>query len=165
MRFHPIFKWFEAWCNDEFRHGEAFALLMRADPKLLTGINKLWIRFFLVAVYATMYVRDHNRPVLYKAFGIDPTEYDFKVFDITTLITRQVFPLALDTDAPRFRALLEKMRRISAGIDATREQGGAVAAIKGLGLKIAAGITFAQLYLQPVQGNALPASVRLQPVW
>jgi magnesium-protoporphyrin IX monomethyl ester (oxidative) cyclase len=165
QRFHPIFKWFEAWCNDEFRHGEAFALLMRADPKLLSGYNKLWIRFFLVAVYATMYVRDHNRPVLYKAFGIDPTEYDFKVFNITTLITRQVFPIALDTDAPQFRALLEKMREISAKIDATNETGGALAGIKRAGLKLQAGTTFLRLYLQPVEHNEAPATVRLQPVW
>ncbi len=165
FRFHPIFNWFEEWCNDEFRHGEAFAMLMRSDPKLLSGYNKLWIRFFLVAVYATMYVRDHNRPVLYKAFGIDPTEYDFKVFNICTEITRQVFPLALDTDAPRFRALLEEMRTISAGMEAAAKQGGLLGGLKRIGLTLAAGVTFARLYFQPVQRSELPATIRLQPAW
>jgi magnesium-protoporphyrin IX monomethyl ester (oxidative) cyclase len=165
MRFHPIFKWFQEWCNDEFRHGEAFALLMRADPKLLSGYNKLWIRFFLVAVYTTMFVRDHNRPALYEAFGIDPTEYGFKVFNITTEITGQVFPLKLDTDAPKFRALLEKMRGISAGMDAARAEGGIIGGIKRFGLTLAAATTSVRLYTQPVQSTALPASVRLQPAW
>ena len=165
QRFHPIFKWFEEWCNDEFRHGEAFALLMRSDPRLLTGLNMLWIRFFLVAVYATMYVRDHNRPILYDAFGIDPTEYGFTVFGITNQITRQVFSITLDTDAPKFRALLESMRKIAGGIDAARKQGGVMGTVKRLGLSAAAAFTFLRLYIHPAEHSALPTSVRLQPVW
>ncbi len=164
-RFHPIFKWFEAWCNDEFRHGEAFALLMRSDPKLLTGLNRLWIRFFLVAVYTTMYVRDHTRPALYKAFGIDPTDYDFKVFRLTTEITRQVFPLVIDADAPRFRVLLDQMLDISRRLDAARAAGGLGGRLRRYGLTLAAGVTFARLYFQPAADSPLPATIRLQPAW
>jgi magnesium-protoporphyrin IX monomethyl ester (oxidative) cyclase len=164
-RFHPIFRWFERWCNDEFRHGESFALILRANPHLLRGGNLLWIRFFLLAVYATMYVRDHTRPMLHEAMGLDSATYDYQVFGITTEITKQVFPIALDTDHPSFRSGLEKLFLLSKGNDLAKKQGGLAGKLKQAWYVSRAAAVFARLYLLPVKRQELSDKVRMAPAW
>ncbi len=164
-KFHPIFDWFEEWCNDEFRHGEAFAMLMRADPKLLEGHNKLWIRFFLLSVYATMYVRDHARPVFHKALGVDPTQYDYEVFEICNQIARQVYPVELDINDPAFRRQMENLRLAAGRIEDGKAQGGLSGLAKRASGMAGAGWAFARMYFHRPKKNPLPATIRLQPAW
>lgn len=164
-RFHPIFRWFERWCNDEFRHGESFALILRANPHLLRGVNLLWVRFFLLAVYATMFVRDHTRPMLHEAMGLDSETYDYNVFQITTEITKQVFPIALDTDNPRFRSGLEKLFAISKNHDLAKKQGSVLGKLKQIWFVSQAVVVFCKLYLLPVKKQTLTANVRMDPAW
>ncbi len=165
LRFHPIFQWFEKWCNDEFRHGEAFALLMRANPKLLTGGNVYWAKFFQLAVFATMFVRDHARPEFHKALGLQPDDYDMRVFRITTDICKQVFPVTLDIDNPAFMAGLKRLLAISNKLDEARGATGLGGRARRLGLQAQAGLAFARLYFMRGKKAELPADVRMAPAW
>lgn len=164
-RFHPIFKWFKEWCNDEFRHGEAFALLMRANPQLLQGVNRLWIRFFQLAVFATMFVRDHNRPEFHRALGIDPVQYGMDVFRITTDISRQVFPVLIDVENPAFLAGLKRVQALAVRIEEARARGGVLGRVRMLGLQARVALEMVRLYLVPPTQNALPADPRRVPAW
>jgi magnesium-protoporphyrin IX monomethyl ester (oxidative) cyclase len=164
-RVHPIFDWFENWCNDEFRHGEAFAVLMRVQPEVLRGVNKLWIRFFLLAVFSTMYVRDHLREDFYRAIGWDPTEYDFEVFRKTTHIARQVFPLALDVDNPRFRERLDRMAENTRAMHASAGDAGLGAKLRRARLALGNAAAFAGLFFMRTLPNTPPADVRMEPMY
>ncbi len=162
-RFHPIFKWFREWCNDEFSHGEAFALLMKTDPKLTsTRVNKAWIKFFLTAFCATMYIRDHQRPAFHAALGIDPDEYAHEVFRKTFEISKQSFPLMLDIDHPRWQRTLEAMQRANLDL-AEAEANGKF--FKKIGAKMRAAAAFASLYMIPAKHHDINEVTRLEPAY
>ena len=165
-RFHPIFKWFEEWCNDEFGHGEAFALLMKTDPKLTRGVNAYWIKFFLTAVYATMFIRDHQRPAFHKALGIDPDWFAQSVFTKCSEISKQVFPLTLDIDNPRWMKNLRKLQRANADLAEAGKAPGKLAALpKRIGAQARAVAAFVALLTIPSIKNEVPATTRLEPAY
>ena len=163
-RFHPIFKWFREWCNDEFSHGEAFALIMKTDPKLTTSFgNKLYIKFFLTAVYMTMWVRDHARPEFHKALDVDIDWYDQEVFRITSEISLQIFPMELNIHHKRWRPNLDRMNAAFIAMDSAKRRGGIGGKLAGWAASLSAASAFVALYTIPAIKHDLPASVRLEP--
>jgi magnesium-protoporphyrin IX monomethyl ester (oxidative) cyclase len=108
-RVYPIFNFFEQWCQDENRHGDFFDALMRAQPDTLNDWKaKLWCRFFLLSVFATMYLNDVQRKDFYAALGLDAREYDKHVIKKTNETAARVFPVMLDVENPNFYAALER---------------------------------------------------------
>jgi magnesium-protoporphyrin IX monomethyl ester (oxidative) cyclase len=112
-----------------------------------------------------MYVRDHTRPMLKNAMGLDATAYDYEVFRITTEISKQVFPISLDHDLPAFRAGMTRLYELSMRMDAAKAQGGVIGKLKQAGLAVQGFATFARLYFLPVKRHDLPAQVRVAPAW
>ena len=107
-RIYPIFRFFENWCQDENRHGDFFDAIMKAQPQMLRGWQgKLWSRFFLLSVFATMYLNDIQRKDFYAAIGLDAREYDIHVIKKTNETAGRVFPVILDVESPEFYQRLD----------------------------------------------------------
>jgi magnesium-protoporphyrin IX monomethyl ester (oxidative) cyclase len=138
---------------------------MRANPHLLRGGNVYWIRFFLLAVYATMYVRDHCRPMLHQEMGLESSTYDYEVFRITNEITKQVFPVCLDIDNPAFRQGLAHLFAVQTHMNAAKERGGLMGLLLRGRWALSGALTFVRLYFLPVKHQALPEQVRMVPAW
>jgi magnesium-protoporphyrin IX monomethyl ester (oxidative) cyclase len=115
----PIFNFFENWCQDENRHGDFFDALMKAQPDTVRGpIARLWCRFFLLAVFATMYVRDVARKEFYESLGLDARTYDRMVIDKTNETSARVFPVVLDVRNDKFWERLEQLVSNNAALQA-----------------------------------------------
>ncbi|MEM6838012.1 MAG: magnesium-protoporphyrin IX monomethyl ester (oxidative) cyclase [Cyanobacteria bacterium P01_C01_bin.120] len=106
---YPIFRFFENWCQDENRHGDFFSALMKSQPQFLNDWRaRLWCRFFLLSVFATMYLNDLQRKEFYGALGLDAREYDVDVICRTNESAARVFPVTLNTEHPEFFKALDK---------------------------------------------------------
>ncbi|MEY2703177.1 MAG: Magnesium-protoporphyrin monomethyl ester (oxidative) cyclase [Bacteroidota bacterium] len=109
FRVYPIFRFFESWCQDENRHGDFFAAILKSQQHLLnTYESRLWCKFFLLSVFVTMYLNDLQRTDFYSTIGLDARQFDKHVIRKTNQSSSTLFPVVLDVDHPEFFALLDK---------------------------------------------------------
>jgi magnesium-protoporphyrin IX monomethyl ester (oxidative) cyclase len=107
-RIYPIFRFFENWCQDENRHGDFFDAIMKANPDILNDWKaRLWCRFFLLSVFATMYLNDLQRSDFYASIGLNARDYDLHVIQKTNETAGRVFPVTLNVDHPKFTELMD----------------------------------------------------------
>ncbi|ELR99137.1 magnesium-protoporphyrin IX monomethyl ester (oxidative) cyclase [Gloeocapsa sp. PCC 73106] len=163
-KIYPIFSFFENWCQDENRHGDFFDALMKAQPSILNDFKaKLWCRFFLLSVFATMYLNDIQRSDFYRAIGLDAREYDKLVIEKTNETAGRVFPVMLDVNHPEFYNRLEtcisnneKLRAIDASNSPTLLKW-----LRKIPIMLSNSGQFLRLYfLKPIDVTHLEGSVR-----
>jgi magnesium-protoporphyrin IX monomethyl ester (oxidative) cyclase len=160
----PIFNFFENWCQDENRHGDFFDALMKAQPSTITGLRaRLWCRFFLLAVFATMYVRDVARKEFYEALGLDAREYDRLVIEKTNETSARIFPVVLDVANPRFWDGLERLVQHNVALAQAEVNPGPapLKLLRKLPHWLANGVEMAKLFLMaPIRSERFQPAVR-----
>jgi len=109
-RLYPIFNFFENWCQDESRHGDFCSLLLRSETNNIKGLRaNLWSKFFLLSVFATMYLNDICvRNEFYESIGMDTRKYVDEVLRETNRDAAKAFPVILNLENPKFWACLKK---------------------------------------------------------
>jgi len=109
-QFYPLFEYFENWCQDESRHGDFLAAMLKARPELLKGWEaNFWSVFFCLSVYVTMYLNDHQRSQFYESLGLNTKEFNQHVIIETNKSTERVFPMVPDVENPVFFERMDKM--------------------------------------------------------
>ena len=127
-------------------------------------VSKLWSRFFLLAVFATMYIRDQGtKRDFYSALGLDAREYDQFVINKTNETSARVFPVVLNVfDESFYRRLdsiVENGKRL-AEIDKKDNQNSNKVLSK-LPIFISNGYQLLRLYLlKPLDSKDYQPSVR-----
>ncbi|HEY9689891.1 MAG TPA: magnesium-protoporphyrin IX monomethyl ester (oxidative) cyclase [Coleofasciculaceae cyanobacterium] len=151
-RIYPIFRFFENWCQDENRHGDFFDAVLRANPQFLSGLKaRLWCRFFLLSVFATMFLNDLQRSGFYASIGLNARDYDIEVIKQTNATAGRVFPIILDVENPEFYERLDRCaaNNIKLGEIAASNEPGFVKTLQKLPLLLNTAWQLIALYLMP----------------
>ena len=112
-----------------------------------------------------MYVRDHQRPVFHEALGVDPDWYAYQVYEKTSELSKQIFPIVLDIDHRNWQPLLVELQKANADLAAAEKMRGPGGMLTRLGARVRAGTAVVRLLMIPAIRNDVPAVTRLEPCY
>ena len=163
-RIYPIFRFFDNWCQDENRHGDFFDAIMKSQPQFLNDWKaRLWSRFFLLSVFATMYLNDIQRSGFYASLGLDAREYDKEVIKKTNETAGRVFPVILNVEHPAFYNSLEKCVANNEKLTAIAESNAPapIKLLRKLPHYVSNGVELLKMYfIKPIRVDNLEGTVR-----
>jgi magnesium-protoporphyrin IX monomethyl ester (oxidative) cyclase len=93
---------------------------------------------------------------------VDPDWYAHEVFTKTSEISKQVFPITLDIDHPRWQRGLERLQKANADLAEAKQSGNI---FKRIGASARAASAFISLYTIPAKQHDVPVSTRLEPAY
>ena len=112
--------------------------------------------------YATMYIRDHQRPAFHNALGVDPDWYAEEVFTKTSELSKQIFPITLDIDNPKWFAKLRKLQKVNAELAEAKKGNNK---LKQIWCSSKAALIFLSLLAVPAKSNKVPDVTRMEPAY
>ena len=149
-RVYPLFRFFESWCQDENRHGDFFAALLKSQKPLLnTYESRLWSKFFLLSVFVTMYLNDLQRSEFYATIGLEARQFDKYVIRKTNQSSGTLFPVIIDVDNPLFYELMELCAEANQSLIDLEKQEGGFKWIQKIGNYIKMGTSLIRMFLMP----------------
>ncbi|MEM9865352.1 MAG: magnesium-protoporphyrin IX monomethyl ester (oxidative) cyclase, partial [Myxococcota bacterium] len=83
---------------------------------------------------------------------------------ITAEISKQVFPVILDIENPRFLAGLRRIQQLSMRIDEAKQQG-FFGRLRAVPMKMRVAANFLRLYMMRPLQNELPDELRVAAAW
>lgn len=150
FRVYPLFRFFESWCQDENRHGDFFAALLKSQKPLLnTYESRLWSKFFLLSVFVTMYLNDLQRSEFYATIGLDARQFDKYVIRKTNQSSGTLFPVILDVENPVFFELMEFCAEANQSLIDIDKEGSGFKFVQKLGQYIKMGSSLVRMFLLP----------------
>ncbi len=154
--FRPKFIYYATYLSEKIGYARYITIFRHLQENPQHRFHPIFKWFEdLTAVYATMYIRDHQRPAFHAALGVDPDWYAHEVFTKTSKLSKQIFPITLDIDHPRWKKGLLSIQKANQDLADAKAKGSKFAQLTS---SIRAGFAFVMLFTVPSKKHSVPCS-------